>query len=397
MLGGVAMLWATLSAVFAVHAGVPEPVPLVPFGERQRPSLAKRLVADYGYWSKYQTPSYSAKNIPYTRLTHIIHDGLDLSDRADGSVTVPNGYVEPELIARAHQANVRVMILLNANQELFADVAGSANARQRLARDLRAFADKHGYDGVDVDWEYPQSRRQGSALALMMAQLRRQFPAPRFLLSVDAASDPRQVGGWYDFPDLLPSIDFVNDMTYDMAGPWTSSAQINSPIHRDPGNPQPQGSTQESIDLFAAGYRIPLEKINIGNPFYGYHYATVDGLYDPCRCTGQAYYVNYGTYIKQRVNAFGWFWYFDKAAGNPYLLYQGRGGVGFITYDDQISTYRRVSYSLWTRGVGGAFMWSLDADYDGRTQDLFDAMYSAYTRPLFGMDLNDFAAARLIE
>ena len=53
------------------------------------------------------------------------------------------------------------------------------------------------------------------------------------------------------------------------------------------------------------------------------------------------------------------------------------GRDGYITYDDPVSTYLRVSYSDWDRGMGGTFMWSLDADYDGHSQDLMDAMYSA--------------------
>jgi hypothetical protein len=39
------------------------------------------------------------------------------------------------------------------------------------------------------------------------------------------------------------------------------------------------------------------------------------------------------------------------------------GTPGYITYDDSFSTYYRI--------------WSLDADYDGHSQDLLDAMYAA--------------------
>lgn len=53
------------------------------------------------------------------------------------------------------------------------------------------------------------------------------------------------------------------------------------------------------------------------------------------------------------------------------------GTEGYITYDDAVSTYLRVWYSDWKRGLGGTFMWSLDADYDGHSQDLLHAMYAA--------------------
>jgi GH18 family chitinase len=53
------------------------------------------------------------------------------------------------------------------------------------------------------------------------------------------------------------------------------------------------------------------------------------------------------------------------------------GKKGFITYDDAASTYLRVWYADWQWNLGGTNMWSLDADYDGQTQDLLDAMYTA--------------------
>jgi hypothetical protein len=38
------------------------------------------------------------------------------------------------------------------------------------------------------------------------------------------------------------------------------------------------------------------------------------------------------------------------------------GEPGYITYDDQVSTYHWVWYSVWERDLGGTFLWSLDQD-----------------------------------
>ena len=364
-------------AFMAAAAFSLSPIRQAPFAHAG--GVVRRFVADYGYWSKYQHPAYSAAQVPYARLTHIIHAGIALREAGDGSITVPRGFLEPQLVQRAHAAGVKVMVLVGGSAGLFAEVAESSSARARFAAAMRAFADAHGYDGVDIDWEYPQGARQGSAFALLVACLRRSLPSGRFALSADVAAIPSQVGADYDFADSLTQLDFINDMTYDMAGPWTSSAQINSPILPDPHDPSPDGSVKRSIDLLEGEYGVPAAMIDVGNPFYGYRYTTVDDLYDPCRCTGQASYQLYGTYIKPRIGALGWQREMDWKTGNPYLLY-GPGENGFITYDDANSTYARSAYALWVRGVGGIFMWSLDADYDGRSQDLFDAMSAAFER-----------------
>ena len=64
--------------------------------------LNKRVVADYVYWSKYGSPAYGAAQIPYHHLTHINHAGVSFD--ASGTLSVPDGFVEPELNRKAHAA-----------------------------------------------------------------------------------------------------------------------------------------------------------------------------------------------------------------------------------------------------------------------------------------------------
>ena len=86
--------------------------------------------------------------------------------------------------------------------------------------------------------------------------------------------------------------------------------------------------------------------------------------------------VFYGPDLKHRINKDAWYTSYDPIALVPYMLKKD-GSDGYITYDDPVSTYLRVWYSDWDRGLGGTFMWSLDADYDGHSQDLLDAMSTA--------------------
>jgi len=126
---------------------------------------------------------------------------------------------------------------------------------------------------------------------------------------------------------------------------------------------------------------VPAAKINMGTPFYGYAYTNVNALWGNCfsngsNCGNTVLTENYGTFIKQRINQLGWETFYDPFSLVPYML-RADGSAGFITYDDSFSTFYRVWYSVWRRGLGGSFMWSLDADYDGHSQDLLDAMYNA--------------------
>src|SRR5262249_48362423 len=114
----------------------------------------------------------------------------------------------------------------------------------------------------------------------------------------------------------------------------------------------------------------------------GYEFDTAQNLWDACDdCGNTTFSVNYGTDIKPKLDSSGWIRRRDFAARSPYLLYQGQGRQpGFITYDDAISTRAKANYVLGKQGFGGMFMWSLDADYDGASQDLLDALYGVMQR-----------------
>jgi chitinase len=339
--------------------------------------LPKRIVADYGYWSKYQTPPYSHAQIPYQMLTHINHAGPSFD--ASGTLSIPDGFIEPELNEEAHARGVKVLLLLGG------DFNGleTSGALQTLVDNIKAFEKEYHYDGVDMDWEYPATTQDRKFFVTLMEALRKSNPD--YTLSIDVAP----WGGYgYDLKYLQLSTDYFNVMMYDCAGPWTAHGQLNSPIFWDPHDPapyecQPGGSAQEAANIFLKG--LPASQINMGTPFYGYHYTNINQLFGLCpnaaytadeECDNTVKTVNYGPDVKHRINKEGWYTQYDPIAYVPYML-KKNGDDGYITYDDAFSTYFRVWYSDWDRGLGGTFMWSLDADYDGHSQDLMNAMYAA--------------------
>lgn len=337
-------------------------------------TLTKRLIGDYGYWSRTQSPPYSSDQIPFKELTHINHAGVSFD--ASGNLIVPSGFLEKALLTKAHNNGVKVMLLIGGDFTGLETTAGGLNA---LVANLFVFIKEYGYDGVDIDWEYPASDQDAAFFHSLMLGLRAALRSPTYIISADVAP----WGGDYDFPDTKYIVDYYNIMTYDCAGPWTDSAQLNSAIFPDPNNPEPYdcepgGSVKEAIDIYVQ-LNVPPAQLNIGTPFYGYVYHKVNALWGSCPnedCSNSVDSQNYGTFFKQRINAMGWRTYYDPFSLVPYML-RADGSDGYITYDDAASTFYRVSYTDWGRGLGGTFIWELDADYDGTTQDLLDAAYNA--------------------
>ena len=363
--------------LLALLAGATHSQPTYAQDSSAAQQLPKRLVGDYGYWSRTQTPPYSSAQIPFEKLTHINHAGVSFN--ADGSLSVPNGFLEPELLAKAHAKGVKVLLLIGGD---FSGVETNGTLLTLIEK-LTAFAAKHDYDGFDIDWEYPETTQDRDFLVELMVGLRQ--TNSDYVLSIDAAP----WGGYgYDLDQLKHWINYFNIMMYDCAGPWTDDGQLNSPIFWDPNDPQPWecqpgGSDHDAAEIFLAN--VPRKQLNMGTPFYGYFYTNVSELFGVCpnslhtadgNCDNSVLTENYAPFMKGRINKDGWETFYDPIALVPYML-RTDGKPGYITYDDAVSTYLRVSYCDWMLGLGGTFMWSLDADYDGHSQDLLEAMYQA--------------------
>jgi chitinase len=285
--------------------------------------------------------------------------------------------IEPALISKAHAAGVKVLVSIGGGDGIegprFNKMAQSETTRQAFVTNVHDFLVKYGYDGVDIDWEVPNTVDTANCTTLMQ-ELRNGLPSP-WLISMAVTADPRNYGQGFDIPALAPILDFMNVMTYDYYGTWSGATGLVSPLLQDPADSSQAGSVKTSMDLYANTYGVPLSEMNIGTPFYGYEWDGVDTLWALCSTCASASQ-NYGTYIKQRINQQGWTSNFDASAQAPYLT--STSIPGLITYDSVPSTSRKVHYVMKTRGFGGVFMWELSADYDGTSQDLLNAMYSAW-------------------
>jgi len=88
----------------------------------------------------------------------------------------------------------------------------------------------------------------------------------RYLLTMATGAND----AWIEHTEMdkmQASLDFVNIMTYDMAGDWKPTTSHHASLFTNPANPT-SGSCVRSADRFqAAG--VPTNKIVPGTPFYG--------------------------------------------------------------------------------------------------------------------------------
>lgn len=112
----------------------------------------------------------------------------------------------------------------------FSNLAASSSAQDNFAKSLISFMQTYGFDGVDIDWEYPVAEERSGIPAdytnyvTFLKNLKSAFAASGhpYGLSITVPSSY-----WYlqhfDIVEISKVIDFFNVMTYDLHGTWDST------------------------------------------------------------------------------------------------------------------------------------------------------------------------------
>jgi chitinase len=104
-----------------------------------------------------------------------------------------------------------------ATQPVFGNIARSSANRQKFADNLLQFLDTYGYDGVDIDWEYPGAPDRGGKpedtknYVLLMETLRKTFDGSGRKLGISfTAPSSFWYLRWFDLPGLVKHVDWIN-------------------------------------------------------------------------------------------------------------------------------------------------------------------------------------------
>ncbi|KAA8895207.1 hypothetical protein FN846DRAFT_348546 [Sphaerosporella brunnea] len=358
-------------------------------GSPDRPSgggdVRQRVIGYYEGWNyKKGCGTMKPSEIPADGLTHlnfafayIKPDSYDIIPMDD----LPEKLFKDVTNLKTDHPQLKVWVSLggwtfNDNntqwQPVFSDIASSDTKSVRFAQKLLAFLSQYGFDGADLDWEYPGASDRGGHKS-DVENYPRMLDIVRSVFSLAGRQKGLSITiptsywylRWFDLPQIVKQLDFLNVMSYDLHGVWDSSNPIGPHVFAHTNLTE----IDAALDLLWRN-GVPSKKVNLGIGFYGRSFELKDSsCFTPgCqfkgpglagKCTKTSGILSYAE-IKDIVSASGAEPVQDLDAGVNYLVYNNNN---WVSYDDRATFQMKIDFAN-NRGLSGILIWAIDLDDD---------------------------------
>ncbi|MEU8549818.1 glycosyl hydrolase family 18 protein [Streptomyces roseoverticillatus] len=294
-------------------------------------------------------PKYLASNIPWSKVSHINYafarvdnDRISIGDPSDAKNPATGmtwdgakNAMDPSLPYKGHFNLLNTYKKKHPAVKTLISVGGWADTRNfyamttngdgsvnqagidTFADSVAGFLDRYGFNGVDIDYEYPTAlpntgnpkdwdvsnpRRKGlqQGYNALMKTLREKLDKAgtdkgRYYLLTSAGSSSGYLVRGLDAGQALQYQDFVNVMTYDLHGSWNKFVGPQAPLYddgkdnelADAGIYDDKGANTKDFqkhgyfntDWAYHYYRgaLPAGRINLGIPYYSRGWRDVQG------------------------------------------------------------------------------------------------------------------------
>ncbi|EFQ98549.1 chitotriosidase-1 [Nannizzia gypsea CBS 118893] len=365
--------------------------PPLPPGGSAMSVLGNKIIGYYEAWADRRTcREFPPSSIPVQGLTHV-NFAFAYVDPDSLTITAMDSSTPASLFSqvtdiknmKSRSSTLEVYISLGgwtfsdngtSTQSVFPSIAADPEKRQKFADNLVTFMRHYGFDGVDLDWEYPGAPDRGGNgkedipnYVALLKTLRQTFKASargNYGLSFTIPTSYWYLK-WFDVPGLLQYADWVNLMTYDLHGVWDQHNPIGNIV---------QGHTnlteiQAAFDLLWRN-NVPPGKVVMGVGFYGRSFQLKDRTcaHPGCEFSGPA---NAGSCTKS-AGTLAYFEIMDIIKNEkPEVVHDAEAAVNYfaygdqkdqwISYDDSKTLQQKVKWAD-SKGLGGVLVWSVDQD-----------------------------------
>ena len=162
----------------------------------------------------------------------------------------------------------------------FSGPASNDAGRKKFASSAVQLLSDHGFDGIDIDWEYPTDANQANHFVQLLREVRGALDSyagqvagqgltrPTLLLTVACPAGPQHYQK-LEIRTMNQYLDFWNLMAYDYAGSWDQFAGHQANINKSGVNPRSTPFDTDSAVSHYISNGVQPRKLVIGMPLYG--------------------------------------------------------------------------------------------------------------------------------
>ena len=137
---------------------------------------------------------YTVNNIDPAKCTHLIYAFATLNPTTyaiqvyDTTADINDQMYANFVALKTKNANLKTMIAIggfsDSQSPKYSQLVADSNKITTFVTSAVAFLKKYGFDGLDIDWEYPSTAADKVGYVNLLAALRTAFNTNGFLLSV---------------------------------------------------------------------------------------------------------------------------------------------------------------------------------------------------------------------
>jgi len=365
------------------------------------------IVCYYTNWSQYRPGlgQFFPEDIDPGLCTHMVFSFAKMCNSSSGWTLCPyewNDQDEPW----ADGLYTRMKNLKNRNPNLksllavggwnhgsagFVEMVSSRQNMEQFAVNAIKYINDIGYDGFDLDWEYPAKTAVDTSpqadyynfqtlCDVLRGYIDTNSPSTLLTAAVGIGQDKiYEIDGQlpsYNMANMNKNLDMINLMAYDIHGHWEDKTGHHALLHvkEEDDRLNYTDSIEWIIDNWIALGADP-KKMALGLPAYGRTFklaGSETGYMAPCELgsnglySGQAGpYTREGGYLAyyevcERLKS-GWTSVWDDEGKVPYAF----GDGDWVGYDNPDSIELKVQLAK-SKGLGGIMWWAVDVDdFDG--------------------------------
>ena len=405
----------------------------------------KNIIGYYTSWSIYAR-NYEVADIPAEKVNVINYAFANINPNT-GTIILGDPYADIDKfypgdcwdegclrgnfhqlqILKQNYSHLRTLISVGGWtwSTYFSAVAMTEESREIFAQSCVDFIVEYGFDGIDIDWEYPveggldgnhNSSLDKENFTLLLEKIRElldlqsSIDGNDYLLTVATTASSIYVEN-IEVELIHEYLDWINLMSYDLHGPWGGESNavtnFNSSLYAISDDPSPYPINEDfNLDACVQLYidlGVPREKLNAGLAFYGRSFAGVpnenNGLFAlytgvPGIGTWENGVFDYLDLDSNYINMNGYVSYWHPEGKVPWL-YNPSTQI-MISYDDEASIEEKASYIL-SEDIGGVMFWEFSSDKFSDLLNVVDSVLNHESSDNIVGDFNNDEALNILD